>query len=194
MVDVAQTLETLLMGYPQQIKLLRAARFEPPNQLYGTLQVTPGWLFDASQFAPGELAELMSVPGQKLREEQTPVNHFTAVEAQVGYNQLAYVALACMAQDGHFEGVNPLSLAAMNKKKFNDMVIRTITHDFKAPFDGTKPFDAVFEVSSQKLKRTQSGVYVIARTKFSFDGDKAYGESVAAVRVHAYELKNPESV
>ncbi|TSC66844.1 MAG: hypothetical protein G01um101472_627 [Parcubacteria group bacterium Gr01-1014_72] len=122
------------------------------------------------------------------------MNHFTAVEAQIGYNQLAYVTLACMAQDGHFDGVTPLSLETMNKKKFNDMVIRTITHDFKAPFDGTKPFDAVFEVSSLKLKRTPSGVYMIARTKFSFDGDKAYGESVAAVRVHAYELKNPGSV
>lgn len=168
--DVERTLEVMLKEYPDQVRFLRGAEYQTPNILLGSLYSDPSWAYSGSN------------------EEDSPVNHFTLAESVFAHNQMAYVILACMAQEGQLVDVHKLSLDAMNKKKFNDILVIQYEASFREAFPSSEEFSAEFSVTNQKVKKTRSGLYLFTDNIFSFEGKKAYGESKIVVRLDENEV------
>jgi hypothetical protein len=166
-VNTEETLEVLLKEYPEQLRMLRHAEYQAPNTLIARLWASPGWAVKS--------------------DDPNVVNHFTATESVLSHNQMAYVLTSCMAQAGAFEGLAPISLDAMNRKKFNKMLITEYNVRFRKPFSSTEEYTAKFTVEDHRVKRSESGIYIFTRHDMTFMGDKAYGSSKGAIQLDPEE-------
>lgn len=172
--NLEETLEVLLKEYPEQLRMLRHAEYKPPNTLIAKLRASSGWAVKS--------------------DDPNAVNHFTATESVLSHNQMAYVLTSCMAQVGAFEGLAPISLEAMNRKKFNRMVITEYTVRFKKAFSSTEEYTAEFTVADHRVRRSESGIYIFTRHDMKFMDGKAYGSSKGAIQLDPEERKAPELV
>lgn len=172
MVDVDKTLEILIKEYADMFKMLRRAEYEPPNVLHGTLRST-GFVFSSDGTAPSG---------------DSPINHFTAIEAVPAINQMSYVLFACMAQEGRLEGVRPLSLEELNPRKYNQQVAKKMAMDFKRPFKSTDEFHARTSIVNYRVARTPTGLYVVTQHEFDFNDGCAYAKCTAATTLQGEDL------
>ncbi len=170
MLSIDDTVTVMLKEYPEQVRFLRTAEYVDPYTLRGNFRSDPGWSYSGRN------------------GEKTPVNHFTLTESAFAHNQMAYTILAYMAQQGHLQGVKPLSLNIMNEKKFNDMLIIQYEASFRRAFPSSELFTGDFSISSQSLRRTRTGIYVFTDNAFQFGGGKAHGTSKSVIRIEENEL------
>jgi hypothetical protein len=173
MADINRTLDVLLKEYPAAFKMLRSAEYVPPNTMHGTFKVNAGWNYAADGAKPSE---------------DSPVDHFALTEASFSTNQMAYVLVSHMAQEGALRNVRPIPLEKMNEKKFNRMVITDFDVSFREPFRSTNEFCGTFTVKRHRVMRTPSGLYVFTHHEFDFMDGKAYGTSKGATQLDVGEL------
>jgi hypothetical protein len=174
-IGLDETIDTMLKEYPSHLRFLRKAEYIGPNGLHCKLSSDPKWAYSGTD------------------GENSPVNHFTLSESSFSHNQMAYVLLAYMAQNGELEGVER-SLDNMNSKKFNHMMIISYNIDFRKEFHSSEEFSAEFYVRKQQLKKTKTGLYVFVNNEFSFEGGKAYGASKGVIRLNEQEIHQGRNI
>lgn len=118
-----------------------------------------------------------------LKSANTPVNHFTLSDAVLAHNQLAFVLATCVAREGAFKGVKLISLEKMNRKKFNDMLIRNFTIEFSKEFQSSEPFQSEITMSNHEVKSLGSGFGIYLDMNFDFSDGRSHGTSSGVIKI-----------
>jgi len=156
----ADVIEKALEGYKQEAKYLVGASVEYPKA--------------EGIFRLGKTC---------YADENTNIDHFTAVESQICLNQLCYSAFGYWIKTGELEAL-PVTFDEFMEMRKGSMFVTEAHTKFKRVISTGRNIQGRFKIEKSK----KFGELYIAHLTFDFEDRSAYGKLEVAVKSHKPEF------